>query len=87
MCTSNSFSKVNELSEFDSDSELSSNELIKEAIEYNEESYEKICKSCYEKRKEDNNEITETEERLRKIKGLIKYFEIEVTEGELLMLI
>ncbi|RGB39785.1 hypothetical protein C1646_754025, partial [Rhizophagus diaphanus] len=36
---------------------------------------------------EDNDEITETEERLRRIKGLVKYLEIEVDEGELLMLI
>ncbi|RGB33334.1 hypothetical protein C1646_743396 [Rhizophagus diaphanus] len=37
--------------------------------------------------KEDNNEITETEERLRRIKELVEYLEIEVNEGELLMLI
>ncbi|RGB23356.1 hypothetical protein C1646_677173 [Rhizophagus diaphanus] len=33
------------------------------------------------------NEITETEERLRRIKGLVEYLKIEATEGELLMLI
>src|SRR5688572_23895136 len=37
--------------------------------------------------KETTNEITETEERLRRIKGLIEYLEIETTEGELQMLI
>ncbi|RGB22898.1 hypothetical protein C1646_677511 [Rhizophagus diaphanus] len=36
---------------------------------------------------ETTNETTETEERLRRIKGLIEYLEIEATEGELLMLI
>src|SRR5687768_9112167 len=36
---------------------------------------------------ETTNEITETKERLRRIKGLIEYLEIETTEGELLMLI
>ncbi|RGB24085.1 hypothetical protein C1646_773590, partial [Rhizophagus diaphanus] len=40
-----------------------------------------------EENEEMTNEITETEERLRRIKGLIKYLEIEATEGELLMLI
>ncbi|RGB40470.1 hypothetical protein C1646_753314, partial [Rhizophagus diaphanus] len=34
---------------------------------------------------ETTNEITETEERLRKVKELIKYLEIEVNEGELLI--
>ncbi|RGB29559.1 hypothetical protein C1646_766446 [Rhizophagus diaphanus] len=34
---------------------------------------------------EDNDEITETEEKLRRIKRLIEYLEIEVTEGELLI--
>ncbi|RGB25836.1 hypothetical protein C1646_675267, partial [Rhizophagus diaphanus] len=33
------------------------------------------------------NEITETEERLRRIKELVEYLEIKATEGELLMLI
>ncbi|RGB35231.1 hypothetical protein C1646_759623 [Rhizophagus diaphanus] len=37
------------------------------------------------KNEEMTNEITETEERLRRIKGLIKYLEIEATEGELLI--
>ncbi|RGB23900.1 hypothetical protein C1646_773844, partial [Rhizophagus diaphanus] len=36
---------------------------------------------------ETTNEITETEERLSRIKGLIEYSKIEATEGELLMLI
>ncbi|RGB21430.1 hypothetical protein C1646_778047, partial [Rhizophagus diaphanus] len=36
---------------------------------------------------ETTNKITETEERLRRIKGLIKYLKIKATEGELLMLI
>ncbi|RGB27667.1 hypothetical protein C1646_768832 [Rhizophagus diaphanus] len=34
---------------------------------------------------ETTDEITETEERLRRIKGLIEYLEIEATEGELLI--
>ncbi|RGB32595.1 hypothetical protein C1646_762702 [Rhizophagus diaphanus] len=40
-----------------------------------------------ENENEDNDEITKTEERLRRIKELIEYLEIEVNEGELLMLI
>ncbi|RGB22437.1 hypothetical protein C1646_776098 [Rhizophagus diaphanus] len=36
---------------------------------------------------ENKNELKETEERLRRIKGLIEYLKIETTEGELLMLI
>ncbi|PKY63452.1 hypothetical protein RhiirA4_492415, partial [Rhizophagus irregularis] len=57
-----------------------------EAIEYNEEFYEKICKSCLKKRKENNNK-TEIEERLERLKNLIKVLEIEVSDGKLLRLI
>src|SRR5688500_12133136 len=41
--------------------------LKEEAIKYNKESDEKICKSCFEKREEENNEITEIEEIVQKL--------------------
>ncbi|GBC15313.1 hypothetical protein GLOIN_2v1765994 [Rhizophagus irregularis DAOM 181602=DAOM 197198] len=64
-----------------------------EAVEYNKEFIEKICKSCYEKELEnveDENELddeTEIEKRLEQLKNLIKILEIEVSDGELLRLI
>ncbi|EXX53783.1 hypothetical protein GLOIN_2v1765994 [Rhizophagus irregularis DAOM 181602=DAOM 197198] len=64
-----------------------------EAIEYNREFIERICKSCYEKgleNLEDENELddeTEIEKRLERLKNLIKVLEIEVSDGELLRLI
>ncbi|PKB92443.1 hypothetical protein RhiirA5_444643, partial [Rhizophagus irregularis] len=64
-----------------------------EAVEYNEEFIEKICKSCYEKgpeNLEDENKLddeTEMEKRLEQLRNLIKVLEIEVSDGELLRLI
>ncbi|EXX65100.1 hypothetical protein RirG_136540 [Rhizophagus irregularis DAOM 197198w] len=64
-----------------------------EAVEYNKEFIEKICKSCYEKGPEnlkDENKLddeTEIEKRLERLKNLIKVLEIEVSDGELLRLI
>ncbi|EXX64483.1 hypothetical protein GLOIN_2v1765994 [Rhizophagus irregularis DAOM 181602=DAOM 197198] len=64
-----------------------------EAVEYNKEFIEKICKSCYEKgpeNLEDENKLddeTEIEKRLERLKNLIKVLEIEVSDGELLRLI
>ncbi|GBC43016.2 hypothetical protein GLOIN_2v1847961 [Rhizophagus irregularis DAOM 181602=DAOM 197198] len=63
-----------------------------EAVEYNKEFIERICKSCYEKELEnvkDENELddeTEIEKRLEQLKNLIKVLEIEVSDGELLRL-
>ncbi|CAB4445006.1 unnamed protein product [Rhizophagus irregularis] len=64
--------------------------LRTEAIEYNVEFFEKICKSCYEKELKNKNELndeTETEKRLERLKNLIKVLEIEVSDRELLRLI
>ncbi|GBC32070.2 hypothetical protein GLOIN_2v1478394 [Rhizophagus irregularis DAOM 181602=DAOM 197198] len=64
-----------------------------EAVEYNKEFIEKICKSCYEKgpeNLEDENKLddeTEIEKRLERLKNLIKVLKIEVSDGELLRLI
>ncbi|PKK56853.1 hypothetical protein RhiirC2_721602, partial [Rhizophagus irregularis] len=61
-----------------------------EAVEYNKEFIEKICKNCHEKELEDENKLndeTEIEKRLERLKNLIKVLEIEVSDGELLRLI
>ncbi|PKY32656.1 hypothetical protein RhiirB3_394197 [Rhizophagus irregularis] len=64
-----------------------------EAVEYNKEFIERICKSCHEKKLEnleDENELNdemEIEKRLEWLKNLIKVLEIEVSDGELLKLI
>ncbi|EXX53547.1 hypothetical protein RirG_242900 [Rhizophagus irregularis DAOM 197198w] len=64
-----------------------------EAVEYNKEFIEKICKSCYEKgpeNLEDENKLddeTEIEKRLERLKNLIKVLEIKVSDEELLRLI
>ncbi|GET49900.1 hypothetical protein GLOIN_2v1825001 [Rhizophagus irregularis DAOM 181602=DAOM 197198] len=64
-----------------------------EAVEYNKEFIEKICKSCYEKgpeNLENENKLddeTEIEKRLEQLKNLIKILEIEVSDRELLRLI
>ncbi|RGB27505.1 hypothetical protein C1646_769016 [Rhizophagus diaphanus] len=54
---------------------------------YEDKKFRKEINTEENENEETTNEITETEEKLRKIKGLIKYLEIEATEGELLMLI
>ncbi|RGB21250.1 hypothetical protein C1646_778567 [Rhizophagus diaphanus] len=61
-------------------------EILKEVIKGILDNYLKK-EITEENENEDNDEITETEERLRRIKELIKYLEIEVNEEELLMLI
>ncbi|PKC59280.1 hypothetical protein RhiirA1_469690 [Rhizophagus irregularis] len=67
--------------------------LIEEAVEYDKEFAERICKSCYEKELEnleDENELNdeiEIEKRLERLKNPIKVLEIEVSDGELLRLI
>ncbi|EXX53197.1 hypothetical protein RirG_246180 [Rhizophagus irregularis DAOM 197198w] len=67
--------------------------LIEEAVEYDKEFAERICKSCYEKELEnleDENELNdeiEIEKRLEQLKNPIKVLEIEVSDGELLRLI
>ncbi|RGB24197.1 hypothetical protein C1646_773417 [Rhizophagus diaphanus] len=56
-------------------------EVIKEILD----KYLKKEINTEENENEDNDEIMETEERLRRIKELVKYLEIEVNEGELLI--
>ncbi|CAB4445003.1 unnamed protein product [Rhizophagus irregularis] len=58
--------------------------LKKEAVEYNKEFTGKICKNCSGI---EENDVSETESRMKRIQEICKGAEVEVIEGEILQMI
>ncbi|EXX56434.1 hypothetical protein RirG_216260 [Rhizophagus irregularis DAOM 197198w] len=58
--------------------------LKKEAVKYNKEFTGEICKSCSER---EENDVSETELRVKRIQKICEGAEVEVTEGEILRMI
>ncbi|EXX52273.1 hypothetical protein RirG_254460 [Rhizophagus irregularis DAOM 197198w] len=58
--------------------------LKKEAVKYNKEFTGEICKSCSERKE---NDVSETELRVKRIQKICEGAEVEVMEGEILRMI